>query len=311
MRALLALVLVLAAAPAAAQREPEWRTAPEYDVLLRPFAYEPPTIRLEAGRPVRLRFVNGGQATHSFQAPRFFRAARLRRGDEDLALDRPLPARPRRAADDRAGSGARPLSGQQLQFRPARARHAGDDHRRIRGSEMAKAKTKVPKRVGGVKVPKKVRKQAKKALKLVDAPVVRDFAIAGLTAAAEALVQRTSSQLRAAGDRQRKATLDALDLGDMLRAAAIEGARRFVEGFEETRRAPSAAKRRARRDRHRRRRPRKTVTAAQAQKAAAKPAAAKRAGAQGQAGAARRRRKRASLLPGLAGRGGAPAAARE
>jgi len=86
MRALLALVLVLAAAPAAAQREPEWRTAPEYDVLLRPFAYEPPTVRLEAGRPVRLRFVNGGQATHSFQAPRFFRGARLRRGDEDLAL---------------------------------------------------------------------------------------------------------------------------------------------------------------------------------------------------------------------------------
>lgn len=86
MRALLALVLVLAAAPAAAQREPEWRVAPEYDVLLRPFAYEPQTIRLEAGRAVRLRFVNGGRGTHSFQAPRFFREARLRRGDEDLAL---------------------------------------------------------------------------------------------------------------------------------------------------------------------------------------------------------------------------------
>lgn len=85
MRALLALVLVLAAVPAAAQREPEWRTAPEYDVLLRPFAYEPPTIRLEAGRAVRLRFVNGGRATHSFSAPRFFREARLRRGDEGLA----------------------------------------------------------------------------------------------------------------------------------------------------------------------------------------------------------------------------------
>ena len=107
---------------------------------------------------------------------------------------------------------------------------------------MAKEKTKVPKRVGGVKVPKKVRKQAKKALKLVDASAVRDFAIAGLTAAAEAIVQRTSSQLRAAGDRQRKATLVTLDLGDMIRAAAIEGARRFVEGFEETRRAPSARK---------------------------------------------------------------------
>jgi hypothetical protein len=86
MRALLALVLILAAMPAAAQREPEWRTAPEYDVLLRPFAYEPPVIRLEAGRPVRLRFVNGGRATHSFGALRFFREALLRRGDEALAL---------------------------------------------------------------------------------------------------------------------------------------------------------------------------------------------------------------------------------
>lgn len=86
MPALLALVLLVTAAPAAAQREPEWRTAPEYDVLLRPFAYEPPIIRVEADQPVVLRFVNGGRATHSFRAPRFFRSARLRRGDEDLAL---------------------------------------------------------------------------------------------------------------------------------------------------------------------------------------------------------------------------------
>lgn len=77
--------MLILAAPGAAQREPEWRTAAEYDVLLRPFAYEPRTIRLEAGRPIRLRFVNEGRATLSLAAPRFFRAARLRRGDEDLA----------------------------------------------------------------------------------------------------------------------------------------------------------------------------------------------------------------------------------
>lgn len=106
---------------------------------------------------------------------------------------------------------------------------------------MAKTKTKVPKRVGGAKIPKQVRKQAKKALKLVEAPMVREFAIAGLTAAAEALVQRTATELRAAGERQRKATLDTLDLGDMLRQAAIEGARRFVEGFEEARNTPPRA----------------------------------------------------------------------
>ena len=49
------------------------------------------------------------------------------------------------------------------------------------------AKAKIPKRVAGVKVPKKVRKQAKKALKLADSPGVRDLAVAGLTLAAESL----------------------------------------------------------------------------------------------------------------------------
>ena len=86
MRLNLLIAALLIAAPAAAQ-EPEWRIAPEYDVLLRPFDYEPETIRLEAGRPVKLRFVNQGQATFSFSAPAFFRSARLRSGDAELAGD--------------------------------------------------------------------------------------------------------------------------------------------------------------------------------------------------------------------------------
>jgi len=77
--------LALSASPSSAQPAPEWRTAPERDVLLRPWAIEPGTIRLEAGRPVRLRFVNQGQATHSFSASEFFRAARLRARDADIA----------------------------------------------------------------------------------------------------------------------------------------------------------------------------------------------------------------------------------
>lgn len=123
------------------------------------------------------------------------------------------------------------------------------------------AKTKVPKRIGGVKVPKKVRKQAKKAIKLVESPV-REFAISGLTAAAEALAQRTASELRAAGQTQRRASLAALDLGDMLREAAIEGARRFLEGFEEAAQRSSTAARPAR--------------AASASTTARKPAAARK-----------------------------------
>jgi hypothetical protein len=65
--------------------EPEWRTAVEQDVLLRPWAYEPELIRLPAGRPVRLHFVNQSRATMAFGARAFFRAARLRPRDDDIA----------------------------------------------------------------------------------------------------------------------------------------------------------------------------------------------------------------------------------
>jgi len=79
--AALAFIFLAVAAPASAQREPEWRIAPEQDVLLHPFEYEPRVIRLEAGRPVKLHFVNNGRATLSFSAPAFFRAARVRARD--------------------------------------------------------------------------------------------------------------------------------------------------------------------------------------------------------------------------------------
>ena len=84
MRLLLLLLALLLAAPAAAQREPEWRIAQEYDVLLRPWAYEPKLIRLPAGQPVRLHFVNQSRATMAFSAPAFFRGARLRPRDGDI-----------------------------------------------------------------------------------------------------------------------------------------------------------------------------------------------------------------------------------
>jgi plastocyanin len=84
MRLLLLPLALLLAAPTAAQ-EPEWRQSADFDVLLEPFDIEPGEIRLEANRPVRLRFVNSGQRSLGFSAPSFFRAARIRSGDgEDL-----------------------------------------------------------------------------------------------------------------------------------------------------------------------------------------------------------------------------------
>lgn len=77
------LVLVLFGAVPAAAQSPEWRAARDHEVLLRPYAYDPDPIRLEAGRPVKLHFRNQGQATYSFSAEDFFAAAQIRRGDEE------------------------------------------------------------------------------------------------------------------------------------------------------------------------------------------------------------------------------------
>lgn len=82
---LLLLPLAALLLGAAQPPEPEWRTASEYDVLLRPWAYEPKLIRLPAGRPVRLHFVNQSRARMAFGARAFFRAARLRPRDGDIA----------------------------------------------------------------------------------------------------------------------------------------------------------------------------------------------------------------------------------
>jgi len=93
MRLPLMIAALLLAAPAAAQ-EPEWRSAPEYDVLLEPWDYAPDPIRLRAGQPVKLRFVNQGQATFSFAAGDFFRAARVRAGDSERVADGHLRVAP-------------------------------------------------------------------------------------------------------------------------------------------------------------------------------------------------------------------------
>jgi plastocyanin len=90
MRRFVLLAALLLASPlgaSAAVQEPEWRQSADYDVLLEPFGFEPEVIRLEADRPVRLRFVNSGQRSLSFSAPAFFRSARIRSGDGDDLSD--------------------------------------------------------------------------------------------------------------------------------------------------------------------------------------------------------------------------------
>jgi hypothetical protein len=79
--AVMSLILAAAAvagAPAAAQ---DWRMAPEYDVLLSTYDIAPEEIRLKAGEPVRLRFVNNSNQGLRFAAGAFFKQAQLRRRD--------------------------------------------------------------------------------------------------------------------------------------------------------------------------------------------------------------------------------------
>ena len=58
--------------------------APEYDVQLSTYDIQPREIRLRAGEPVRLRFVNNSNQRLTFSAGGFFRSARMRRRDSSL-----------------------------------------------------------------------------------------------------------------------------------------------------------------------------------------------------------------------------------
>jgi plastocyanin len=80
-RLILFLSPLLIGAPAAAQ---DWRTAPEYDVLLTSYAIQPKVLKLKAGEPVRLRFVNNSNEPHRFSAGAFFARAELRERDRRL-----------------------------------------------------------------------------------------------------------------------------------------------------------------------------------------------------------------------------------
>src|SRR5437868_14673589 len=78
MRRLVTLLFLTAMAPASAQ---EWRPAPEYDVLLSSYDITPHDLRLKAGQPVRIRFVNNSNQPLTFAAEDFFRKAQLRGSD--------------------------------------------------------------------------------------------------------------------------------------------------------------------------------------------------------------------------------------
>ncbi len=107
------------------------------------------------------------------------------------------------------------------------------------------AKVKIPKEIAGVKIPKKARKRAKKALEATASPVVQGLAVAALASAARARAARSARKAAEAGPDAAAATepgcacveIDGERLAETLRAAARDGLLAFLEGLEEGLRA--------------------------------------------------------------------------
>ena len=94
---------------------------------------------------------------------------------------------------------------------------------------------KLPKKIAGVKLPRKARKTANKAIRMGANPVVRELAVAAIGAAggkATGERKRPKADVESFGARG-QAEIDLGKVGEAFRAAAIDGLRRFLEGLEE------------------------------------------------------------------------------
>lgn len=109
------------------------------------------------------------------------------------------------------------------------------------------AKMKIPKRVAGVKIPKKVRRRAKKAVRMAESPVVREFAAAALGAAASKAkgARAATGELRAAADAARAEVKAAADAARADANAARAGARAAADAARAEARATRLAARAA------------------------------------------------------------------
>ena len=98
-----------------------------------------------------------------------------------------------------------------------------------------KKKDKLPKEIGGVKVPKKLRKIGNKAVKLAREPVVSEVVAGALLAAAAALREggAGTKQAAVAGEAAEGVKRQAGRLGDSLKGIAIDFARRALDNLEE------------------------------------------------------------------------------
>lgn len=103
---------------------------------------------------------------------------------------------------------------------------------------MGKKSTKLPKRIAGVKIPKKLRKRGGKMVDMLAHPLVADVAAAALLAAAQAIKESkrvrsaTATAREKAGELANEAGDGAASLGTVIAAKANEGARRLGAAYE-------------------------------------------------------------------------------
>jgi hypothetical protein len=91
-------------------------------------------------------------------------------------------------------------------------------------------KVKIPKNVAGVKLHKKVRRKANKVIKAATSPKVRRMAKAAINVAGRRIQAEGVGRVRGLHG---AIHIEGSALADAFRTAAIDGFRRFLEGFEE------------------------------------------------------------------------------
>jgi hypothetical protein len=89
---------------------------------------------------------------------------------------------------------------------------------------------KIPKRIGAVKISKKVRRKAKQAIRTAASPLMRDFATAAMAAAGRASGNGGGASRV---NHETRIHVDGSKVVDAFRTAAADGIRRFLEGLEE------------------------------------------------------------------------------
>lgn len=104
-------------------------------------------------------------------------------------------------------------------------------------ADKPKSKTKIPKQIAGVKIPKTLRDSGKAAMKLAQNPVARELLSAGLVAAAAAVAANSRARKAAmdggrdAADAVTGAAATATSSAAMIGAALVEAAGTAAERF--------------------------------------------------------------------------------